>query len=102
MHRTQSNWFRSHRVEKTRGGFEIDVGMNRIAACFTQQDVVGLVLLKNIENHFGAPLNFAERLLFAEEIPVNHHAGLGGVAEMIFQKVRTGERGVEIFREIRW
>ena len=76
--------------------------MDGIATGFTQEDVVGLVLLEDVENDLGAPLDFAERFLFSEKVAVNHHAGLGGIAKMIFEEVGSGECLVEIIGETSW
>lgn len=67
------------------GIFEVDINVDGVAAGFAHEDMIGLVLLEDVIDDFGGPLEFAEGLLFSEKIAIDHHAGLGGVAEMIFQ-----------------
>ncbi len=96
---TQTKGLVAHLAQKTLGVLKVDVGMDRVAAGFAKEDVIGFVLLEDVEDDFGGPLDLAERFLFPEEVAVNHHAGLRGVAEVNLEQIRTGEGFVEVVGE---
>ena len=80
-----------HALEVGVGAVEVEVGVDGVAAGLAQENVFGLVLVEDVEDDFGGPLEFADGFLFAKEVAIDHQAGLGGVAEMVFEKVGARE-----------
>src|SRR5262245_2120499 len=80
----------------------IDEGAQRVPARFAHENMLGFMLLQDVEDDFGTPRELANASTLAQHVSVDHQSSLRRVSKVVTEHLTLaqgcGQCGVEAYR----